>query len=70
MKYTDEQRVTKIRSYTSKLLSFVNEKSITKEMLLSDETIRWTVTTPLYNIGENVYFLSKEFKSKSEHCRI
>ena len=31
-------------------------------MLLTDEFSQWAVTTPLYNIGEQVYKLSSEFK--------
>lgn len=35
---------------------------ITAEVLLEDEYSQWAVTTPLYNIGEQVYQLSPEFK--------
>lgn len=31
-------------------------------MALEDEYSQWAVTTPLYNIGEQVYQLSSEFK--------
>ena len=31
-------------------------------MLLADEFSQWAVTTPLYNIGEQVYKLSPKFK--------
>lgn len=34
-------------------------------MVSGVETIRWTITTPLYNIGEQVYNLSDEFKKKN-----
>ena len=40
----------------------IENRSITKEMLLTDEFSQWAVTTPLYNIGEQVYKLSSEFK--------
>lgn len=33
-------------------------------MLLNDEFSQWAVTTPLYNIGEQVYQLSKEIKER------
>lgn len=33
-------------------------------MLLNDEFSQWAVTTPLYNIGEQVYQLSDEFKKR------
>lgn len=62
MKYTDEQRLEKIRSTTEKLLAYLQDESITAEQVMSEETIRWTITTPLYNIGEQVYNLSDEFK--------
>lgn len=31
--------------------------------MLEEELIRWTITTPLYNVGEHAYNLSDEFKS-------
>lgn len=58
MKYTDEQRLEKIRSTTEKLLAYLQDESITSEQVMTEETIRWTITTPLYNIGEQVYNLS------------
>jgi len=62
MKYTDEQRVEKIRSTTERLLAYLHDESITAEQVLSEEPVRWAITTPLYNIGEHVYNLSDEFK--------
>lgn len=35
-----------------------------KETLLSNQFFQWAVTTPLYNIGEQVYNLSPEFRAK------
>lgn len=64
MKYTDEQRLEKIRSTTEKLLAFLQDESITAEQVMSEETVRWTITTPLYNIGEQVYNLSDDFKQR------
>ena len=55
MKYSDAQRM-------AKLLDYLSRESINREQVLTDETIRWTITTPLYNIGEHVYNLSDEFK--------
>ena len=37
--------------------------SITKEVLLTDEFSQWAVTTPLYNIGEQVYKISPAWKA-------
>lgn len=62
MKYTDEQRLEKICSTTEKLLAFLQDESITADQVMVEETIRWTITTPLYNIGEQVYNLSDDFK--------
>ena len=63
MKYTDKQRVQKIYEYAEKLLNHINENNITKESLLKDYALQWLVTTPLYNIGEQVYLLSEEYKT-------
>lgn len=62
MQYTDEQRIEKIKITVDKLIAYVNDSKLTREQVLEDETIRWTLTTPLYNIGEHAYNLSKEFK--------
>lgn len=32
--------------------------------MLSEISLQWLVTTPLYNIGEQVYNLSDEYKEK------
>ena len=66
MKYTDEQRLDKIKAYTDKLIEYVNDKNITREDVLNDETIRWALTTPLYNIGENTYHLSDGLKDENK----
>ena len=63
MKYSDKQRLEKICTITDKLLQYLKQAEITKEMVLEQEPVRWTVTTPLYNIGEHVYNLTDEFKA-------
>ena len=45
-----------------KLLGYVQREQITPEKICNEETIQWTVTTPLDNIGEHVYNLLDEFK--------
>lgn len=65
MKYSDEQRISKISELVEKLNSYISAECITREKVSSDETIRWTITTPLYNIGEHAYNLSKAFKEKN-----
>ena len=62
MKYSDQQRIEKIRETTEKLLNYVQREQITPERICQEEPLQWTVTTPLYNIGEHVYNLSEEFK--------
>ena len=62
MQYSDEQRIEKIKATVDKLIAYVNGSGVTREQILQDETVRWTLTTPLYNIGEHAYCLSKEFK--------
>ncbi|MCR4961849.1 MAG: DUF86 domain-containing protein [Lachnospiraceae bacterium] len=62
MKYTDEQRITKIKEYTDKLLEYVKKTDINREKIAADETVQWTLTTPLYNIGEHAYYLSDTYK--------
>lgn len=64
MKYSDRQRIQKIYEYAEKLNNYINEHEITKEKLLGDIGLQWLVTTPLYNIGEHVYYLSDEYKEK------
>ena len=68
MKYSDQQRIEKIQETTEKLLSYVQKEGITPEKICREEPLQWTVTTPLYNIGEHVYNLSEEFKK--EHPNI
>ena len=63
MKYSDEQRLSKIYENATKLLQYVQENQITREDLLTDYAMQWLVTTPLYNIGEHVYYLSDELKN-------
>lgn len=63
MRYTDMQRIEKMKETTSKLLAYLKSSGITQEIVLSQEPIRWAITTPLYNIGEQAYQLSEEFKS-------
>ena len=63
MKFSDKQRIQKICEYIEKLLNHICENNITKEKLLNDYALQWLVTTPLYNIGEQVYALSDEYKA-------
>ena len=62
MKYSDEQRIEKIYTTTSKMLAYLAETKIKPEDVLQQEPVRWTITTSLYNIGEQVYHLSDAYK--------
>lgn len=62
MKQTDQQRIQKILDFGNKLCTYIEDQKITPKDLLANITIQWTVTTPLYNIGEQTYRLSAETK--------
>lgn len=64
MKYSDQQRIQKIYEYGTKLNDYIVHNQITKEDLLNEISLQWLVTTPLYNIGEHVYYLSAEYKNQ------
>lgn len=65
MKKSDTERIKKIVSTWNALKRQIDEHSITKEKLLDDEFSQWAVTTPLYNIGEQVYKISDETKKQN-----
>lgn len=62
MKYSDQQRIQKIYEKSIELDEYIVEHQIKKEDLLTQKPLQWLVTTPLYNIGEQVYNLSREYK--------
>ena len=62
MKYSDEQRIQKIYDYAVRLHDYISSNGITKVRLMNEVELQWLVTTPLYNIGEHVYNLSREYK--------
>ena len=64
MKKTDKERLEKIVEIWGNLSEQISQRQITEEQLLTDEFSQWAVTTPLYNIGEQTYQLSKEFKER------
>lgn len=64
MKKSDNERTKKIIDIWSSLQLQIKEHSITKENLLNDEFLQWAVTTPLYNIGEQVYKISDDTKKQ------
>ena len=66
MKHSDQQRVNKIYEYASKLNQHVKDNNITREALMTDFSLQWLVTTPLYNIGEHAYNLSAEYRAEHD----
>lgn len=62
MRDVDLRRLRKIVRTGRQLLAYLVERRITPEQVKADYAIQWTVTTPLYNIGEHTYQLSKELK--------
>ena len=54
MKYTDIQRLQKVISIIEQLNDYLEENQITEELIENSYSVQWTVTTPLYNIGEHV----------------
>lgn len=63
MNQPDSVRLQKIIDMAGKLLGYIRENHISEEQILSDYAVQWTITTPLYNIGEHTYNLSKELKA-------
>ena len=64
MKRTDLERLKKIVSTWAAAAAQIESKGITPELLMEDEFSQWALTTPLYNIGEQVYHLSPEMKTR------
>lgn len=62
MKISDQERLKKVVKTWDSLHRQMEEHHITRELLLNDEFSQWAVTTPLYNIGEQVYMLGADFK--------
>lgn len=61
MKATDTERLARISEVGHKLLAYMAESSLNQELLSSSEIIQWTVTTPLYEIGEQANHISDAF---------
>lgn len=65
MTKTDKERLKKIISTWNDLQQELDKRNITAEILLNDTFLQWAVTTPLYNIGEQVYNISNELKKSN-----
>ena len=64
MSKPDVERIKKITSTWQALCKQMDAHGITRDVLLEDEFSQWAVTTPLYNIGEQVYNLSSALKAQ------
>ena len=64
MTQTPAERLDRILETGRKLLAWLEENQITPEQVQNDFAVQWTVTTPLYHIGEQTYQLAKEWKEK------
>ena len=62
MKYSDNDRLIRILAKGKELTAYLKDNNVTREELINTVSLQWLVTTPLYNIGEHVYYLSEEFK--------
>ena len=64
MKKADLDRLKRIVGTWDAAAEQIKAKNITPEQLMEDEFSQWALTTPLYNIGEQVYRLSPALKEK------
>lgn len=64
MKKSDLERLKKVLTLWDALHAQIVSRDLSKEELLHDEFAQWAVTTPVYNIGEQVYQLSPELKKQ------
>ena len=63
MKMSDRKRIERIISTGKMLMEYVESECITEELIHTNVKVQWTVTTPLYNIGEHTYHISKELQA-------
>lgn len=60
---TDKERIKKAISTWDDLKKMIKDKNISSDSILNDQYVQWTITTPIYNIGEQIYNVSKELKN-------
>lgn len=58
---TDLYRLTRILEIGNQLQEVIARNKITSEKIEDDFETQWLITTPLFNIGEQVNCLSEEF---------
>lgn len=59
---TDKERLKKAISTWEDLKKVMKENNISSESILYSQYVQWTITTPIYNIGEQIYNVSKDLK--------
>lgn len=64
MSKTDEYRLARIVEIGEQLAGVIRDDGITENDILHDLHTQWLVTTPPYNIGEQAYYISREFKTR------
>ena len=67
MKYSDNDRLIKILEKGRELQKYLQDNAVTSDDLINTVSLQWLVTTPLYNIGEHVYYLSDDFKKAHDN---
>lgn len=65
MKKSDMERQKKVVELWKDLYSLIEEYNITREAIKSNKHVQWIINTPLYNIGEQVYQMTDQFKKSS-----
>ena len=69
MKFSDEKRIEKILDYAEFIVWYVSDNKIDRQTIEDNRIIQFTITTPLYNIGEHAYRLTSEYKEKTAHIQ-
>ncbi len=64
MKQSDIQRLHKIIDTGERLRHYLDSNKIDTKRIINEYEIQWAITTPLYNIGEQTYRLSKDLKEE------
>ncbi|WP_140396397.1 HepT-like ribonuclease domain-containing protein [Gordonibacter sp. An230] len=62
MKLDDERRLALIGSLGHGLIAHLRDNAIDRDAIMTDRVVQWTITAPLYNIGEQVCCLPDAFK--------
>lgn len=62
MRRDDSYRLSRIVELGRQLSEVIEQERITRADILGSFKVQWLITTPLYNIGEQAYCVSQEFK--------